>query len=134
MWSAMSVEEIATIEKNMDLKQPLKASDLGVNLCFKGIPDLSQLPKGTLLKFPSGAELMVEEYNPPCKEMGQKLASLYTTNTGKTIAAADFSRYAKYNRGLVGIVEVAGIIREGDAVIVEFLKLPKWLDRLQTGQ
>ncbi len=131
MWSAMSVEEITSIEQKMDLKETLKASDLGVNLCFKDIPDFSHLPKGSTLIFPSGAALMVEEYNPPCKEMGQKIASLYTTNSGKTIADADFSRHGKYCRGLVGVIEVSGIITAGDEVIIKLPQLPKWLARLQ---
>jgi len=130
MWSAMSAEEITQIEQGMDLKEPLQASDLGVNLCFQGIPDFSQLPMGTMLTFPSGAVLKVEEYNPPCKEMGQKLTSIYTTNSGKSLSNTDFSRHAKFCRGLVGVVEVAGIISAGDEVTVEFLKLPKWLARL----
>jgi len=83
-----------------------------------------------ILQLSDGAELMVEEYNPPCKEMGEKLASIYSTNSGKLIRAADFSRHSKYCRGLVGIVEVAGIIKVDDEVIVEFPKLPKWIQKL----
>ncbi|MCP3673995.1 MAG: hypothetical protein GY829_05940, partial [Gammaproteobacteria bacterium] len=129
-WSAMSMEEIASIEQGMDINGTLKASDMGVNLCFQGIPEFSQIPMGTMIKFPSGAVLKVEEYNPPCKEMGVKLASIYNTNSGKKIKNADFSRHAKFCRGLVGVVEVAGTINAGDEVIVEFHKLPKWLARL----
>jgi MOSC domain-containing protein YiiM len=130
MWSAMSTEEIAHIEKEMDLKETLLASDMGVNLCLKGIPDLSQLPMGTILKFPSGATLMVEEYNPPCTEMSAKIATKYTTNTGEPLIDSAFSRAAKFSRGLVGIVEAAGVINPGDEVTVEFLKLPIWITRL----
>ena len=129
MWSGMSTEEIAKIEQKMDLNEPLKASDLGVNLCFQGIPDFSLLPSGTSLKFPSGATLMVEEYNPPCKEMSQKLASIYTTNAGEPLATSAFSRHAKHCRGLVGIIEVAGVITAGDEVTVTLPKLPKWIKR-----
>ena len=64
-WSAVSIEELAEITTAMDLKEPLLAATLGANLCLEGIPNLSRLPKGTILKFPSGAELMVEEYNHP---------------------------------------------------------------------
>ena len=58
-WSAVSVEELAEISSEMDLSEALTATRLGANLCFSGISQLSRLPKGTLLKFPSGAELMV---------------------------------------------------------------------------
>ncbi|MCP3673498.1 MAG: hypothetical protein GY829_03370, partial [Gammaproteobacteria bacterium] len=47
MWSAMSMEEIASIEQGMDINGTLKASDMGVNLCFQGIPEFSQIPMGT---------------------------------------------------------------------------------------
>ena len=130
MWSAMSEEEIDYIEREMDLKESLQASDMGVNLCLKGIPDLSQLPMGAVLKFPSGAALMVEEYNPPCIEMSRKLAAIYTTNSGETLSDTAFSKASKFSRGVVGVVEVAGVISPGDEVTVEFLKLPIWLARL----
>ncbi|MEH6549598.1 MAG: MOSC domain-containing protein [Pseudomonadales bacterium] len=130
-WSAVSLEELAHIEKEMDLKQPLTAASLGANLCFTGIPNLSQLPMGSIIKFPSGAELMVEEYNPPCMDMGEKLASIHTTNSGKPVANTDFSQAAKFSRGLVGVVEVAGSLNAGDEVTVEVYKPPIWLARLQ---
>ncbi|MBT4520076.1 MAG: molybdenum cofactor sulfurase, partial [Halieaceae bacterium] len=109
-WSAVSVEELAAIEQHMDLNEPLKAADLGANLCIEGVPQLSLLAMGTILKFSSGAELMVEEYNPPCLEMSKKLASLYTSSSGGAIANNAFSKAAKYSRGLVGVVEGAGLI------------------------
>ena len=80
-WSAMSVEEINDIADKMDLKEPLTAAILSVNLCFEGIPQLSLLPKGTILKFSSAAELMVEEYNPPCSEMSEKISANFTTKS-----------------------------------------------------
>ncbi len=128
-WSAVSVEELADIQKNMDLKEPLSAASLGANLCFKGLPDLSRLPKGTLLKFPSGAELIVEEYNPPCRHMGQSLATLHDTNSGKPLSATAFSKAAKLCRGVVGVVEVAGQINAGDEVTVILYDAPTWLAR-----
>jgi MOSC domain-containing protein YiiM len=128
-WSAVSVEELADIRKNMDLKKPLTATSLGANLCFKGLPELSRLPKGTLLKFPSGAELIVEEYNPPCLHMGQRMASLHETNSGKPLSDTAFSKAAKLCRGVVGVVEVAGTIKEGDDVAIILYDPPTWLAR-----
>ncbi|MDH4124353.1 MAG: MOSC domain-containing protein [Gammaproteobacteria bacterium] len=117
-WSAVSLEELAGISAALDLSTPLTAACLGANLCFSGVPELSRLPKGSLLKFPSGAELMVEEYNPPCHDMGKKIASRYTTRAGKSLASTAFSKAAKLSRGVVGVVEAAGIIRPGDTVTV----------------
>ena len=94
-WSAVSVEELIDIQQSMDLKGALSAESLGANLCFEGIPELSRLPKGTLLKFPSGAELIVEEYNPPCKEMGEKIAVMHETVSGEPLSSTAFSKAAK---------------------------------------
>jgi len=128
-WSAVSVEELAEIQKAMDLSKPLTATSLGANFCLSGLKELSRLPKGTLLKFPSGAELMVEEYNPPCHDMGKKLASKYTSRSGEPLSSTAFSKAAKLMRGVVGVVEVAGTISTGDAVTVEIYEAPSWLAR-----
>lgn len=128
-WSAVSVEELAAIQEAMDLKQTLTAAELGANLCLQGIDELSRLPKGTLLKFPSGVELTVEEYNPPCHDMGKKLAAIYSTRTGKQLSSTAFSKAAKLTRGVVGVVEVAGTVSEGEEVIVELYETPAWLLR-----
>ena len=111
----------------MDLAEPLLATSLGANLCLEGVPELSRLSRGTVLKFSSGVELMVEEYNPPCSDMGEKLASMHTSNSGEVIADNAFSQAAKFLRGVVGVVEVAGVINVGDEVVVEPERLPKWL-------
>ena len=70
-WSAMSVEDIAQISADMDLTQTLDAGDLGVNFSISGVPEFSRLTKGTILKFASGAELVVVEYNPPLQRYGR---------------------------------------------------------------
>ena len=128
-WSAVSVEELADISKAMDLVDTLTPTELGANLCLSGIRDLSRLPKGTVLRFPSGAELLVEEYNPPCHDMGKKLATLHTTRSVQPLSSTAFSKAAKLIRGLVGVVEVAGTIRAGDEVEVELYETPCWLER-----
>lgn len=123
-WSAVSLEELAAIGKAMDLNAPLDAACLGANLCISGLPELSRLPKGTLLKFPSGAELIVEEYNPPCHDMGKKIAALYTRSSGAALGSTAFSKAAKLTRGVVGVVEAAGRISAGDAVTVVYYQSP----------
>ena len=128
-WSAVSLEELTEVSQELDLTEELGATCLGANLCFSGISELSRLPKGTFLKFPSGAELMVEEYNPPCGYMGEKVASLYATNSGAPLSNTAFSKAAKLKRGIVGVVEVAGVINAGDEVTVEIYETPSWLIR-----
>jgi MOSC domain-containing protein YiiM len=128
-WSAVSVEELAEIQEAMDLTEALTATALGANLCFEGVAELSRMPKGTIMRFPSGAELMVAEYNPPCLEMGTKLAESMQTRSGKLLENTMFSKASKLLRGVVGVVEVAGIINPGDEVEVIVYEHPSWLAR-----
>lgn len=128
-WSAVSAEELADISAAMDLAESLTAECLGANLCLAGVSQLSRLPKGTLLKFPSGAELVVEEFNPPCHDMSKKVASMYATRSGEPLASTAFSKAAKLTRGVVGVVEAAGAIKAGDEVTIEIYETPAWLRR-----
>ena len=130
-WSAVSQEELTKMSEEMDLREPVNAGSIGANLCISGVPNLSQLPKGTIFKFPSNAELMVEEYNPPCKGVSRKIASLHKTNSGKPLKENTFSETAKFSRGLVGVVEVAGEINAGDRFDVIIYTPPRWLSKIQ---
>jgi hypothetical protein len=40
-----------------------------------------------------------------------------------------FSKAAKLTRGIVGVVEVAGVINTGDEVTIEIYATPSWLIR-----
>lgn len=128
-WSAVSVEELAEISAAMDLTETITAESVGANLCIEGVPELSRLPKGTLLKFASGAELIVEEFNPPCSGMSKKIAALHQTNSGDVISDTAFSKAAKLTRGIVGVIEATGTISAGDEVTVEPYETPSWLIR-----
>jgi len=128
-WSAVSLEELAEIQDAMDLVERPTPTELGANLCLSGIRELSRLPKGTVLKLPSGAELIVEEYNPPCHDMGKKLAATHETRSGDPLSSTAFSKAAKLSRGLVGVVEVPGVIQAGDEVQIEIYETPAWLVR-----
>ncbi len=128
-WSAVSVEELEGISADMGLADSLTPTQLGANLCIAGIAQLSRLPKGTVLRFPSGAELVVVEYNPPCHDMGKKLAGKHTTTTGEAPSSTAFSKAAKLRRGIVGVVDVPGTISAGDEVEVEIYEHPSWLVR-----
>lgn len=128
-WSAVSLHELREITKALGLQRPLLPSTLGANLCLKGIRELSRLPKGTLLKFPSGAELCVEEYNPPCLDMGTRIAETLKTLSGEALTNTAFSDAARLVRGIVGVVEVPGEIFAGDEVAIEIYEPPSWLAR-----
>jgi len=128
-WSAVSVEELAEIAEAMDLAEPLSAAAIGANICIEGIPQLSRLPRGTTFRFPSDAELQVENFNPPCLDMGAKLAESMKTRSGKRLDDTAFSKASKLSRGLVGVVEVAGEICTGDEIEVVVYEHPPWLAR-----
>lgn len=123
-WSAVSTEELAHITKRLELEKPLTAETLGANLCVEGIPEFSLLPKGTCLVFPSGATLTVEEYNPPCSDMGARIAAKYSTKTGHSLADNAWLRPASGRRGLVGVINVPGKIQAGDEVEVRVYQEP----------
>jgi len=123
-WSAVSVEELAHISERLELTEPLSPATLGANLCVEGIPEFSLLPKGTLLVFPSGAMLQVEEYNPPCSDMGAQIARKYSTRSGQPLSRQSWLRPASGRRGLVGVIDFPGEIRAGDEVEVRVYEEP----------
>jgi len=123
-WSAVSVEELAHITERIELVEPLSAETLGANLCIEGIPEFSLLPKGTLLVFPSGAMLLVEEYNPPCTDMGAQIVSKYASRASKPLTDKSWLRPAAGRRGLVGVIDYPGEIRVGDEVEVRVYTEP----------
>ena len=131
-WSAVSVEELDEIATEMDLADALTPAELGANLCISGIEQLSRLPKGSTLTFPSGAVLVVVEYNPPCRDMGEKLAASRITRSGRPLKPGDFPKAAKLTRGIVGVVDVPGTINAGDEVKVDVYATPPWLERTPT--
>ena len=123
-WSGVSVEELAHITARLELTEPLSPATLGANLCVEGIPEFSLLPKGTVLVFPSGAVLQVEEYNPPCSDMGAQIALKHSTRSDQALTAKTWLRPASGRRGVVGVIDVPGEIRTGDEVEVRVYEKP----------
>ena len=112
------MEELEAIRRKLDLREPLTATTLGANICVEGIPNFSQLPRGSKLVFPSGAVLVVEENNPPCKWMAEQIVATHTTQSGKPVLGKMFPKYAMGLRGVVGVVDAPGAISQDDSVIV----------------
>lgn len=123
-WSGVSVEELAYITQRLELTEALSPETLGANLCLEGIPEFSLLPKGTLLVFPSGAVLSVEEYNPPCTDMGAQIVSKYVTRSSEAFTSQTWLRPASGRRGVVGMIDVPGQILVGDEVEVRIYQEP----------
>ena len=126
-WSAVAHEDLKAVSKQLGLPAALKAGDVAVNLSISGIPDFSRLPRGTILTFDGGVVLMVEEYNPPCSRMSQYVSECHEATTGVDLGEADFIEASKFSRGLVGVVEVPGMVSVGEGVSVAPEVLPKWL-------
>lgn len=114
-WSAVAPDELAEAARLMGV-DTIEAGWVGANLAFTGIPDFTLLPKGTRLIFPSGAVLVVEAENMPCTGPGRVIATKYPN---LNLAANRFPKAAMHKRGLVGVIERAGIVRVGDAVTVQ---------------
>ena len=125
-WSAVSSEELDEISEKMNLRVPLNAGDIGANFCVSGANNFSKLPKGTIFKFDSGVELIVEEYNPPCLGMSKNLAQNILDKNGNVLDETLFLQVAKYLRGLVGVVEVPGIIHKNDEFLIIPYTSPRW--------
>jgi len=123
-WSGVSTEELDHITERLELTEPLSPATLGANLCVEGIPKFSLLPKGSKLLFPSGAVLLIEEYNPPCGDMGARIASKHTTRSGQPLEDKAWLRPASGRRGVVGVIDVPGEIRTGDEVEVRVYEEP----------
>ena len=126
-WSAVAQEDLDKVSQALSLAKPLSAGDVAVNLSVSGIPDFSRLPRGTIFNFEGGVVLMVEEYNPPCSRMSQHIAEGHETAIGAPLGEADFIEASKFSRGLVGVVEVPGVVSVGEGVSIAPEVLPKWL-------
>ena len=68
--------------------------------------------------------LLVEEYNPPCSDMGAQIAAKYTSRSGGTLTGTTWLRPVAGRRGLVGVIDVAGEIHVGDEVEVRVYEDP----------
>ena len=130
-WSGVSLEELAVIRVRMGLREPLAPETLCANLYVEGIPGFSQLPKGSRLLFPSGAALLVEEGNPPCRYIGELIEARHTTDSGEPVAEKLFPKAAMGLRGLVGVVDIAGKLEPGDRIVVQVFETPE--DSTESG-
>ena len=126
-WSAVAQEDLDKVSQALSLAKPMSAGDVAVNLGILGIQNFSRLPRGTTFTFEGGVVLMVEEYNPPCSRMSQYVAEGHEAATGLPLGEADFIEASKFSRGLVGVVEVPGVVSVGEGVSIAPECLPKWL-------
>ena len=109
--SILSAEELAEVAKAMGIPA-VRPAWVGANLITSGIPDLTLLPPSTRLQFPSGATIVIDIENLPCRYPAAVIAKHHPDT------AAGFVNAASHKRGVVGWVEAEGAVRTGDAIDV----------------
>jgi hypothetical protein len=107
--TVISVEEMAEIAAYMEMPE-MNASWLGANMVTSGIPELTLLPPSTRLQFPSGATLVIDTENLPCRQVADVIAKSYPEK------GPLFVKAATHKRGLTAWVECEGEIRVGDDI------------------
>lgn len=108
--SILAPDELREIAARMAVPE-VRAEWLGGNVVLAGIAQLSRLPAGTVVFFPSGAALRVEQINAPCRFAGASVAEHYPDRPGLDL---EFTKAAQGLRGLVASVEREGIVRAGE--------------------
>ncbi|MFN0194710.1 MAG: MOSC domain-containing protein [Aestuariivirga sp.] len=109
--SILSVEELAEIAARMAI-QEVKPEWVGANLVTRGIPDLTLLPPSSRMQFPSGATIVVDIENAPCRYPAEVIASHYPEPKVSFVTAA------KNKRGVVGWIEREGEVTLGDPIVL----------------
>ena len=117
--SVLSVEELERIATTMEISR-LEPEWLGANLLISGIPDLSLLPPSSRLIFASGASIVVDMENGPCKYPGEVI-DRHFNGRGKL-----FPKAARHLRGVTGWIEREGDILTGDRVAVHLPVQPAY--------
>ena len=107
----ISQEEMADVAHAMDMPE-MNASWLGANMVASGIPDFTMLPPSTRLQFPSGATLVVDMENAPCRQVAEVIAKIHPEK------GMMFVKAATHKRGVTAWVECEGEIKIGDAITI----------------
>jgi len=107
----LSVEELADIAAVMEIPE-VKPEWVGANMVTSGIPDLTLLPPSSRLQFPSGATIVVDMENEPCRYPADIIAR---HNPEQKVG---FVKAAKHKRGITAWVEREGAVALGDAITI----------------
>lgn len=107
----LSVEELADIAALMEIKH-VKPEWVGANVVTSGIPDLTLLPPSSRLQFPSGATIVVDMENEPCRYP----AEIITNHNPQQ--KVGFVKAAKHKRGITAWVEREGDVFSKDEITI----------------
>ena len=107
--SIVSVEEMAQVAERLGVPE-IKPEWVGANMLVSGIPDFTLLPPSTRMMFSSGATLIIDIENAPCKYPAEVIERVHPGH------GLNFPKAARHKRGVVARVERAGLIRQGDTI------------------
>jgi MOSC domain-containing protein YiiM len=110
----ISVEEMAGVAVDLNIPE-IKPEWMCANLLLQGIPNLTQLPPSTRLRFSQGAVVVVYLENLPCGNVGGIIQRQYR----RPGLSEQFVQVCLHKRGLLACVERAGIIAAGDTFRAE---------------
>ena len=113
--SLVSTEELNIIASRMGIAW-LDPGWLAANIAIEGAGPITQIPRGTILRFPSGASLYVSDLNSPCKAAANLIRRHGRVPEDQT---SRFVHHSKGRRGLVAFVYAEGGVHAGDPI--EFL-------------
>jgi len=109
--SLVSVEELRTIADQIELRE-LDAGWLAANIAIEGAGPITQIPRGTIVRFAGGASLYVTDLNTPCTFA----AKMINQESPTACQPRHFVKAALGRRGLVAMVYAEGLIKSGDEV------------------
>lgn len=118
----LSVEELAEVATRMEIPE-VKPEWVGANLVTSGIPDLTLLPPSTRMQFPSGATIVIDMENAPCRQVADVIRQYHGDK------ALSFVKHATHKRGLTAWVEREGTISLGDAITFWIPQQRHWSDK-----
>ena len=104
--SMLSMEDLAAAAADMEI-DGIEPEWTGANIVFEGIPDFTLIPPSSRLIFESGASVVSDMENGPCKFVGEEIEAQYP---GK---GRSFPAKARNRRGVCGWVERPGEIEIG---------------------
>jgi hypothetical protein len=107
----VSEEELAEIADRMGIPE-MKAEWLGANIVTKGIPDLTTLTPSTRMQFPSGATIVIDMENFPCRQVADVVSFHHPEPKAGLVASA------MHKRGLTAWVEREGTVYADDEIVL----------------
>jgi hypothetical protein len=107
----LSREELADIAAIMAIPE-VKPEWVGANIVTFGIPDLTLLPPSSRMQFPSGATIVVDMENEPCRYPAEIIEK---HNPHQKVG---FVKAAKHKRGITAWVEREGGVGIGDEIAI----------------